>query len=180
MPKIMLVDDERNVLSSLRRTIQTMPGNTFEDDTIVEIFDKPEMALARAAECEFDLVISDWRMPVMNGIEFLSELIVIQPNIARLVLSGHGDFLAEVKAINRIKIFHFINKPWDNEELRTLLSLALEHRRQLMMNQRPSAKDRKREGRLAALELQRIDKQLPLSNRIAREFMLFNPIELSL
>ncbi len=178
MPRIMLVDDERNVLSSLRRTIHAMPSNTFEGETSIETFDIPELALARAADCEFDLVISDWRMPSMNGITFLSELIQIQPNIARLVLSGYGDFLAELRAIKRLKIFHFINKPWDNDELKTLMAQALEHRRLLMENQRPSGKELKRESRLGEVELRRLDQQSSTPNSTKREFTFMNPIEL--
>jgi two-component system, probable response regulator PhcQ len=169
MPRIMLVDDERNVLSSLRRTINAMPGNTFDGEVIIETFEKPELALKRAEECEFDLVVSDWRMPVMNGIAFLNELVQIQPTIARLVLSGYGDFLAELKAIRRIKIFHFINKPWDNDELRSLLMLALEHRHLLLSNQRPSDSELKRETRLSEIELQRIDQEQPTLLRMKRE-----------
>ena len=178
MSRIMLVDDERNVLSSLRRTIHAMPSNTFEGETIVETFDIPELALARAADCQFDLVISDWRMPSMNGITFLNELIQIQPNIARLVLSGYGDFLSELKAIKRIKIFHFINKPWDNDELKTLMCQALEHRRLLMENQRPSSKELKRESRLSELELRRIDQQQPTASSMKCELRFRGPIEL--
>jgi two-component system probable response regulator PhcQ len=176
MPRIMLVDDERNVLSSLRRTINAMPPGTFEGEVVIETFEKPELALQRAAECEFDLVVSDWRMPGMNGIAFLNELIQIQPTIARLVLSGYGDFLSELKAINRIKIFHFINKPWDNENLRSLLVLALEHRRQLIANQRPSDKELRRESRLSEIELQRIDQEQPTLTRIKRETMDAYPL----
>ena len=171
MPRIMLVDDERNVLSSLRRTIHAMPTETFDGETIIETFEKPELALARAVECEFDLVISDWRMPSMSGIGFLNELIQIQPNIARLVLSAYGDFLSEVKAISRIKIFHFINKPWNNDQLRTLLKQALEHRRLLMANPRPSDKELRRETRLSEIELQRIDREQPTLHWKARETM---------
>jgi two-component system, probable response regulator PhcQ len=169
MPRIMLVDDERNVLSSLRRTINAMPAGTFDDEVCIETFEKPELALLRAAECDFDLVVSDWRMPGMNGIAFLNELIQIQPTIARLVLSGYGDFLSELKAINRIKIFHFINKPWDNENLRALLVLALEHRRQLMASRRPSDKELRHESRLSEIELQRIDQEQPAPIRMKRE-----------
>ncbi len=169
MPRILLVDDERNVLSSLRRTIHAMPAGTFEDATVVETFDKPALALIRAAECEFDLVVSDWRMPGMSGIAFLNELVQIQPNIARLVLSGYGDFLSEVKAISRIKIFHFINKPWDNAELRTLLQQALEHRRLLLANERPSDKELRQETHLSELELQRIDREQPMPSRFVRD-----------
>ena len=171
MSRIMLVDDERNVLNSLRRTIHAMPSNTFEGETIVETFDIPELALARAAKCPFDLVISDWRMPAMSGIAFLNELIQIQPNIARLVLSAYGDFLSELKAISRIKVFHFINKPWNNDDLRTLMRQALEHRRLLMANQRPSDRELKRESRLTELELQRIDREQPTLHWKKRETM---------
>jgi two-component system, probable response regulator PhcQ len=132
MPRILLVDDEPNVLKSLRRTIMAMPETTFEDEPIIETFDKPELALARAAKCDFDLVISDWRMPSMNGIAFLQRLVSIQPDIARLILSAYGDFLADIKDIVRIKIFHFINKPWSSDELSSLMSQALEHRRTLL------------------------------------------------
>jgi two-component system, probable response regulator PhcQ len=169
MTKILLVDDERNVLSSLRRTIHAMPADTFEGPVSVETFEKPELALLRAAECEFDLVISDWRMPGMNGIAFLNELIQIQPTIARLVLSGYGDFLSELKAIQRIKVFHFINKPWDNNELASLLRLALEHRRLMLANAGPSDKELRRETRLTQLELQRIDKEEPAILKMKRE-----------
>ncbi len=167
MPRIMLVDDEPSVLSSLRRTIHIMPANTFEDSVIVEVFDKPERALIRAAECEFDLVISDWRMPVMNGIEFLSELVRIQPNIARLILSGYGEFLAEVKAINRINIFHFISKPWNNDELKSLMCRALEHRRQRMISQSQSDRDPKAEARAPDMEHHRVEPAFRFMDRIA-------------
>ena len=171
MPRILLVDDERNVLSSLRRTIHAMPAGTFDDAIVIETFDRPVLALERAAQCEFDLVISDWRMPEMSGIAFLNELVQIQPHIARLVLSGYGDFLSEVKAIKRIKIFHFINKPWNNDELRTLLQQALEHRRLLIANERPSNKELRQETRLSELELQRIDREQPTPIRFTRETM---------
>ncbi|MEO8673760.1 MAG: response regulator [Tahibacter sp.] len=166
MPRIMLVDDERNVLSSLRRTIHAMPSELFDGPAIVETFDEPERALARAVECEFDLVISDWRMPTMSGVVFLNELIQIQPNIARLILSAYGDFLAEQTAIRRIKIFHFINKPWCNDELSSLMRQSLEHRRLLMANGRPSDKVLRQECRLSEMELRRIEREQPMLKHI--------------
>ena len=178
MPRIMLVDDERNVLSSLQRTIHGMPAHTFDGAVIVETFNKPELALERAAECEFDLVISDWRMPGMNGITFLNELIQIQPTIARLVLSGYGDFLSEVTAIKRIKIFHFINKPWNNLELRTLLRQALENRRELMATDTRSDVELREDSRLTELELKRIDVEQPKFGQIKPQFQFQDRIGL--
>ena len=178
MPRIMLVDDERNVLSSLRRTIHGMPAHTFDGAMFVETFDMPELALARAAECEFDLVISDWRMPTMNGITFLNELVQIQPNIARLVLSAYGDFLSEVAAIRRIKIFHFINKPWNNDELRLLMCQAIEARRLQLAGNGPSDGELRNEYRLTELELKRIEQAQPSIGEVKPTFQFQNRIGL--
>jgi two-component system probable response regulator PhcQ len=166
MPRIMLVDDEPNVLSSLRRTINAMPHYTFDSAVIVEIFDKPEAALVRAAECEFDLVISDWRMPSMNGIAFLNKLIQIQPNIARLVLSAYGDF-------------HFINKPWNNDELRNLMCQALEHRRVSLQNATESESQLREQSLLTDFELRRIDQEQPTLTPSPKTFSFQDRISLS-
>jgi len=173
MPKIMLVDDEPNVLSSLRRTIHAMPAFTFDGAVSVETFDKPELALLRAAECEFDLVISDWRMPSMSGVGFLNELIQIQPSIARLVLSAYGDFLSEMRAITRIRISHFINKPWNNENLRNLMCDALEQRRVAMFNRSVSDEELRNASRLSEFEVRRIDQEQP-TIRSAKPQFSFN------
>lgn len=174
MTRIMLVDDEYSVLSSLRRCIHLMPRNTFDGEVLVETFDRPQVALARARECEFDLVISDWRMPEMNGLTFLAELIALQPNIERLVLSAHSEFRAEVKEITRLKIFHFISKPWNNDILCALLRLALDHRRQLLANQPPTRQQRKIEGRQSELELSRLALERRPTKRFEGEFKFRN------
>lgn len=161
MVRIMLVDDEPNVLKSLRRAIHAMSPETLDPERVIEMFDDPELALERARECEFDLVISDWRMPSRSGIAFLNELIQIQPHIARLILSAYADFLAELKAIARLKVFHFIDKPWTSDEIATLIRQALEHRRLLMANQRPSDDEIRTQTRLSQLELARIDREQP-------------------
>lgn len=153
MARIMVVDDEPGVLRSLRRSIRNMPADTFAGALGVEIFEKPHEALRRAAEHEFDLVISDWRMPLMNGIEFLTSLVRLQPDIARLIVSGYAEFRAEVKAIERLKIFHFISKPWDDDELCALLRLALEHRRQIQESRPLSRRAVRREAKMAEIEL---------------------------
>lgn len=71
MTKIMLVDDEPNILNSLRRVIHAMPWGAVGDSVTVETFNSPPAALARAREHAFDLVISDYRMPEMDGVAFL-------------------------------------------------------------------------------------------------------------
>lgn len=174
MPRIMLVDDEPNVLSSLRRSINAMPHYSFDGAVIVESFERPEAALERAAGCEFDLVVSDWRMPSMSGVSFLNKLIQIQPNIARLVLSGYSDFVSEIKAIKRLRISHYINKPWNNDELRLLMRQALEQRRVSLQNATESEQQMRKQSLLNDFELRRIEQEQPTQAPSGPKVFAFN------
>jgi CheY-like chemotaxis protein len=128
MPRFMLVDDDYGVLSSLRRCLHQMPAHSFKDDVVIDIFERPQLALARAAETEYDIVIADWHMPDMDGLNFMTQLLQLQPDIARLIMSADDRFRHETAAIEQLKIFHFICKPWNPEILRVLLRLALVNR----------------------------------------------------
>lgn len=75
---------------------------------------------------EIQIVISDYRMPGMNGVDFLREVCRNWPDTVRMVLSGYADTVAVVEAINDGQIFKFIPKPWDEEELRTTIRMGLE------------------------------------------------------
>lgn len=75
---------------------------------------------------EIQIVISDYRMPGMNGVDFLKEVYSNWPDTVRMVLSGYADTAAVVEAINDGQIFRFIPKPWDEEELRTTIRMGLE------------------------------------------------------
>lgn len=153
MPRLMLVDDEPNILNSLRRALNAMPADTFGGHPTVETFSSPAHALARAQEVAFDLVISDYRMPGMDGVTFLEKLIEIQPNIARMILSGYADLSALVGAINRAQIVRFIAKPWDEIDLEMSIRQALSHRALLMENARLADLVRVQQGRLSRTEM---------------------------
>ena len=170
MPRLMLVDDEPNILSSLRRCINAIPAEAFGGKAVVETFMAPAQALARAQEVAFDLVISDYRMPDMDGVNFLSRLIEIQPNISRLILSGYADLHALIGAINRVQIFRFIAKPWNDHELETAIAQALAHRQLIMENQRLADLVRVQEGRLTRqeVELKRLEELHPGLTKIKR------------
>ena len=87
MHRILLIDDEPNVLNSLRRPLGTQVSDGRDSFEIsVETFDQPEAALWRAREAKFDLVMSDFRMPAMDGVSFLKAFRALQPNAARLIL----------------------------------------------------------------------------------------------
>lgn len=122
MLRIMLVDDESNVTSALRRTLaRAMQGESFE----IETFDDPRQALVRAGEVDFSLVISDYRMPPMDGVEFLKRFRVMQPDAVRLILSASSDVEALLAAINEAGTFRYILKPWDDVDLCCVVREAL-------------------------------------------------------
>ena len=128
MYRILIVDDEQNVLNALRRELQ--------DSYQVELFNDPLAALEHCRHGAFDLVIADYKMPVMNGVEFLRQFARLQPDAARLMLSGEADFDAVASIINEIHIYRFIAKPWDQAELAGTLAQALLHRATLLENRR--------------------------------------------
>ena len=119
MYRIMLVDDEMNILSALKRALLTIPFDDLDGERPeIETFVSARQALARIAGKPVDLVITDFRMPEMSGVEFLSEVVRLQPDVVRVVLSGHTDLDTVTDAVNRGAIYKFLTKPWDDEELR--------------------------------------------------------------
>ena len=117
-PTILLVDDERRVLSSLTRCLARLGVNLVD-------YSCPQQALEFAAENRPDLVISDQRMPIMQGSQMLSEIKTIWPDIHTIILSGYSDLESLSDAFNRRIIDRFISKPWDNNELRMVVTAAL-------------------------------------------------------
>lgn len=119
--RILCVDDERNVLRSLERIF-------LDDDYLILTAGSGEegLELLRSSP-QVQVVISDFRMPGMNGVEFLKEVFSRHPDTIRIVLSGYADTAAVVAAINDGKIYKFIPKPWNDDELRMTVAKALEH-----------------------------------------------------
>jgi two-component system NtrC family sensor kinase len=72
------------------------------------------------------IIISDYRMPNMNGVEFLKEVRKQWPDTIRIVLSGYADAGSVVSAVNEGQIYKFVPKPWDDEELKIIISHAIE------------------------------------------------------
>lgn len=164
MYRLMLVDDEPNVLNSLRRALGTSVTdgcNTFEIN--VEIFDQPEAALWRAKDMKFDLVMSDFRMPAMDGVSFLKSFRKLQPDAARLILSGYTDQEGLVGAINDAQIYRFISKPWQQYELSATITQALALNNLLQENQRMADLVRLQKGKISRqeIELRRLEAETP-------------------
>ncbi|HEB55988.1 MAG TPA: response regulator [Gammaproteobacteria bacterium] len=128
MNRLMLVDDEENILKALQRAFRS------QKDWEVEIYSDPNAALRRAQTANFDLFLSDYRMPEMNGVQFLTEVKSLQPEAMRLILSGHTDLQALLGAINQAEIYRFVTKPWGDYEIIIVLQQALKYRDMLLEN----------------------------------------------
>src|SRR6185369_152755 len=118
--KILCVDDERNVLRALERIF-------LDDDYEIVLAGSGDEGLKIMEESgPFQVVISDYRMPAMNGVEFLRVVYERCPETVRIVLSGYADTGAIVAAINDGHIYKFIPKPWNDDELRVTIQNCLE------------------------------------------------------
>ncbi len=108
--KILLVDDEPNVLSALKRQLR----GEYE----VETSEDPALAILKInSKAPFAAVISDFRMPKMNGIEFLKEVRKRSPETTRIMLTGYADLDNAIRAVNDGHVFRFLTKPCENEVL---------------------------------------------------------------
>ncbi|HSW04478.1 HD domain-containing phosphohydrolase [Aquabacterium sp.] len=107
---VLCVDDEPNILSSLKRVLRS------EGLCVMTATSGPQ-ALAMMEQMPFDLVISDMRMPGMDGAQLLEQVHQRWAQVVRILLTGHADIGSTVAAINRGRIFRYITKPWDEPEL---------------------------------------------------------------
>ena len=121
MIRLLLLDDEKNVLKALRRVL-------FSEPYEIEIFTRGSDALQRSQETRFDLVVSDYRMPGMNGVEFLAAFKEIQPDAVRLLLTGYTDLKGQQQAIHEVGVFAIVGKPWNDDEFKSILASALRSR----------------------------------------------------
>jgi len=120
---MLLVDDEPHVLSALSRAIRAR----YRDAPMsVEIFERPADAIERARAKRFDIVISDMRMPDMDGATFLQVFREIQPNVPRVLLSARADVEQLSRAVNHGRICRFCEKPWVDKDLLDLVEKEIE------------------------------------------------------
>lgn len=122
-PSILLVDDEPGVLASLQRVLRLH----LRDRARFELFSDTRLALLRAKEHAFDVVISDFRMPGQDGVAFLGEVHLIQPHAVPMIVSGAADASTLMRAVNEARVFRYILKPWNDSELVESVSAALNH-----------------------------------------------------
>ena len=119
---LLLVDDEPSILSSLRRLLR--PAGY-----LIHTAESGKAGLQILEQEPIDLVISDMRMPEMDGAKFLGQVRDRWPATTRILLTGYADITSTIDAINRGEIFRYIPKPWDDKDLMLIVRDALERRR---------------------------------------------------
>ena len=122
---ILIVDDDEMITTTLSKVVSIMLKQT------VMVFNDPVLALETIEknEIKVDLVISDFIMPDINGIEFLKRLKKIRPNTVSILLTGYSDKQNAIASINEIGIFHYMEKPWDNDDLIRVIMNGLDKKR---------------------------------------------------
>jgi len=115
---ILYVDDEMNNLVSFKATFR-LNYNVF-------IAISGEEAIKMMDEHEIHVIITDQRMPGMTGVEFLERIIEKYPDPMRILLTGYSDLNAVIDAVNKGKIFHYLSKPWNEEELDMTIKRAFD------------------------------------------------------
>ncbi len=157
--RVLLVDDEPNVLSSLKRIFR-------QENYEILTANNADEALHMLKTKSVHLVISDFKMPGMNGAELLQRIKERYPDTIRIMLTGHADSNAVMGAINDGAVYKFILKPWHDDDLRVTVSLALEQYDLRCRNQELRETTKKQKKQISSLS------KLAVNNRSQLAVML--------
>lgn len=116
--KVLYIDDEINNLTAFKANFRKLYD--------VFIADSAAEGRKILEEFEIEIILTDQRMPEMTGVEFLESIIPDFPNPIRILLTGYTDMQALIDAVNKGQIYRYINKPWDEEELKMFINQAYE------------------------------------------------------
>lgn len=125
--KVLFVDDELAILKSVKRMSRQEPWD-------VKLAESGEQALKLIQEHDFDVIVSDMRMPKMDGAALLKRSYEISPQSIRIILSGYSDAKALQEALNEAHIFKYLTKPWTNDGLRSVIEEAWQQRQSALKN----------------------------------------------
>lgn len=157
--RLLIVDDEPGIVRALNRVFR-------QENYEVVTAGSGEEGLQRMAEGSFHLVISDFMMPGMDGARFLREVKQRSPETIRIMLTGHANTDAVMGAINEGAVYKFILKPWNDDDLRVTVALALEQYDLISRNRALKAENEKKSKEIWALS------RLAASNRSRLGIML--------
>ncbi len=116
--KVLYIDDEVNNLTAFKANFRKL----------YDIYTAESAAEGRKIleRVDIEIVLTDQRMPEMTGVEFLESIIPDYPNPIRILLTGYTDMQALIDAVNKGQIYRYINKPWNEEELKMFINQAHE------------------------------------------------------
>ena len=118
--RVLIIDDEEMVTRNLQMLLQ------METPFEAVPFNTTEKALEYLQTETVDVILADFIMPGMNGLDFLAEVKRIQPAASRVLLTGYADKESAIRAINDIGLFHYLEKPWENDFVLMVLRNAAE------------------------------------------------------
>jgi DNA-binding NtrC family response regulator len=120
----------------------------------------PQAALDIIANDTVDVIIADFMMPAMDGIEFLKRARDLRPHASRILLTGYADVQNAIRAINEVGLYHYLEKPWDNDRLILVIRNGVE--RSTLVNELDS--------RLTALEAANVE-LFEMRRRLIKAFL---------
>lgn len=119
-PFVVIVDDDDIITDTISTYLE------LTTDYRIAAYNNPVAALNALQNQSIDVIISDFMMPDMNGLDFLSNIKKISPNTVMILLTGYADKENAIRAINELELFQYVEKPWDNEELSLIIKNGLE------------------------------------------------------
>lgn len=122
--KILIVDDEKDVLNALCLTLER--AKEFKSE--ISVANDGKEALVELGRQKFDLILSDYKMPEMNGVELLAKVRGKWPKTVRILITGYSDVSVAKEAINNAAVHSYIEKPLKSEELRRIVYEALKRK----------------------------------------------------
>ncbi|QLC72186.1 response regulator [Pseudomonas sp. LPB0260] len=164
MIKIQLVDDEPQILKSLQRLLNPQGWELHPFSDVYE-------ALDALTEHDYAVIVSDFKMPNLDGITYLKFAKQRQPHAVRLMLTGFGDRQSMMQAINEAEVFRFISKPWEDFEVEVALRSAIDLHLLREENQRLLEQVRQQQSSLdlQRQELWRLETENPGLTRVVRD-----------
>lgn len=121
---ILVIDDEKEYLVALRRILEH--NKRFKSQ--IKTVESGEEALDKLKEQKFDVVLSDYRMPKMTGVELLTKVKDRYPNTLRMLITGYTDITTAKEAINKAEVNNYIEKTWDSKEIVLTIDEALKRK----------------------------------------------------
>jgi len=171
LPKVLLIDDEANILRSLRRVLRK---------TNVEVVTttSPAKALQLVESDTFAVIVSDQRMPDMEGTTLLGKIRLLSPNSVRIILTGYADLQATMDAINTGAVYRYLNKPWNDNDIRLTVRQAVdryllthENKRLRAITEKQNAELRDLNKNLKKKVMERSWEVMNLNQQLERSFL---------